>query len=63
MMNHKEALAIKLHALTGLLDDPRADDDEWAVDLLYALESIYDLALYPNAPVIAASRTSHALAA
>ena len=63
MMNHKEALAIKLHALTVLLDDPRADDDEWAVDLLYALESIYDLALYPNAPVIAASRTSHALAA
>ncbi|MEO8386746.1 MAG: hypothetical protein ABI583_15960 [Betaproteobacteria bacterium] len=63
MTTHKEALAIKLQALTALLDDPRADDDDWAVDLLYALESIYDLALYPNAPVIAASRASQALAA
>jgi len=63
MTSHKEALALKLKALTVLLDDPRADDDEWAVDLLYALESIYDLALYPNAPVIAASRANHTLAA
>lgn len=63
MTSHKESLAIKLQALTVLLDDPRADDDEWAVDLLYALESIYDLALYPNSPVIAASRANHALAA
>ena len=63
MTSHKESLAIKLQALTVLLDDPRADDDEWAVDLLYALESIYELALYPNSPVIAASRANHALAA
>jgi hypothetical protein len=63
MKSHKEALAIKLQVLTVLLDDPRADDDDWAVDLLYALEAIYDLALYPNAPVIAASRAHQALAA
>ena len=63
MTSHKESLAIKLHALTVLLDDPRADDDEWAVDLLYALEAIYDVALYPNSPIVAASRATHALAA
>ncbi len=63
MTSHKEALAIKLQTLTLLLDDPRADDDEWAVDLLYALEAIYDVALYPNSPIVAASRANHALAA
>ena len=63
MTSHKDALASKLQALTVLLDDPRADDDEWAVDLLYALEAIYDIALHPDAPITAASRTSHALAA
>ena len=63
MTSHKEALAIKLKVLAVLLDDPRTDDDEWAVDLLYALESIYDLALNPNSPVIASSRANHTLVA
>ena len=63
MTSHKEALAIKLQALTVLLDDPRVDDDDWAVDLLYALEAIYDVALYPNSPVVAASRANRAVTA
>ena len=63
MTSHKETLAIKLQSLTALLDNPRADDDEWAVDLLYALEAIYEVALYPPTSVVAASRTSHAMAA
>ena len=56
-------MAIKLRALNALLEDPRADDDDWSVDLLYALEAIYELALYPDSPAGAASRTSHAIAA
>ena len=63
MTSHKDALAIKLRALNALLEDPRADDDDWSVDLLYALEAIYELALYPDSPAGAASRTSHAIAA
>ena len=63
MTSHKEALATKLQALTVLLDDPRAEDDEWAVDLLYALEAIYDLALYPDSTTIAASHANQAMTA
>ena len=57
MTSHKYALAIKVQALNALLDDPRADDDDWCVDLLYTLEAIYDIALHPDVPIVAASRS------
>ena len=63
MISHKDAMASKLHALSALLDDPHADDDEWAVDLLYTLEAIYEIALQPEKKVVAASRANHAIAA
>jgi len=63
MTSYKDALAGKLQELTALLDDPRADDDDWAVDLLYTLEAIYEIALHPGMPIVAASRAAHAVAA
>ena len=63
MINHEDAMAGKLKALRALLDDPHADDDEWAVDLLYTLEAIYEIALHPDKQVVAASRALHAVAA
>lgn len=63
MISHKDALASKLQALSALLDDPHADDDEWAVDLLYTLEAIYEIALHPEMQVVAVSRANHAVAA
>jgi hypothetical protein len=63
MTTHKDALASKLQNLTILLEDPRADDDEWSVDLLYALEAIYEVALHPGVPVTASSRTNLSIAA
>ena len=63
MISHKDAMAGKLQALSALLDDPHADDDEWAVDLLYTLEAIYEIALHPEKQVVAASHANHAVAA
>ena len=63
MTSYKAALASKLQELTALLDDPRADDDDWAVDLLYTLEAIYEIALHPETPIMAAARAQRAVAA
>ena len=63
MISHEDAMASKMQTLRALLDDPHADDDEWAVDLLYTLEAIYEIALHPDKPVVAASRALHAVAA
>ena len=63
MTSHKYALAIRVQALNALLEDPRADDDNWCVDLLYTLEAIYEIALHPNVPVVAASRANLSIAA
>lgn len=63
MTDHKYALAIKLRALNLMLDAPRADDDDWCVDLLYTLEAIYEIALHPDVPVVAASRSALSIAA
>ena len=63
MTSYKTALAGKLEELTTLLDDPHADDDDWAVDLLYTLEAIYEIALHPETPIVAASRAQQAVAA
>ena len=63
MISHEDAMASKMQTLRALLDDPHADDDEWAVDLLYTLEAIYEIALHPDKQVVAASRALHAVAA
>ena len=63
MTSYKAALASKLEELTALLDDPHADDDDWAVDLLYTLEAIDEIALHPETPIMAAARTQQAVAA
>ena len=63
MTSYKAAFASKLKELTALLDDPHADDDDWAVDLLYTLEAIYEIALHPETPIVAASRAQHSVAA
>ena len=63
MTSHNETLESKLQALTALLDDPHVDDDDWAVDLLYTLEAIYEIALHPDKKVVAASRENHAVTA
>ena len=63
MTNQKYALESKLQALTALLDDPHAEDDDWAVDLLYTLEAIYEIALDPDKKVVVASRADHAVTA
>ena len=63
MTSYKAALASKLQELTALLDDPHADDDDWAVDLLYTLEAIYEIALHPETPIVAAARAQHSVAA
>ena len=63
MISHEDAMASKMQTLRALLDDPHADDDEWAVDLLYTLEAIYEIALHPEKQVVAASHANHAIAA
>ena len=63
MTSHNYALAIKLQALNAMLEAPRADDDDWCVDLLYTLEAIYEIALDPHVPVVAASRSNLSVAA
>ena len=63
MTSYQAALASKLAELTSLLDDPHADDDDWAVDLLYTLEAIYEIALHPETPTVTSSRAQQVIAA
>ena len=58
-----EVMATQLNALNAMLEDPHPDDDDWSVDLLYTLESIYEIALHPDAPFSAGSRTTFSIAA
>ena len=63
MTSYQAALASKLAELTALLDDPHADDDDWAVDLLYTLEAIYEIALHPETPIVTSLRAQQVIAA
>ena len=63
MTTDNEEMATQLNALNALLEDPHPNDDDWSVDLLYTLESIYEIALYPDAPFSAGSRTNFSIAA
>jgi hypothetical protein len=58
-----EVMATQLNALNALLEDPHPNDDDWSVDLLYTLESIYEIALHPDVPFSAGSRTNFSIAA
>ena len=58
-----EAMATQLKALNTLLEDPHPYDDDWTVDLLYTLESIYEIALHPDVPFSAESRINLSIAA
>ena len=62
-MNSKIALEQQLQALQSLLDHPRPDEQPWADRLLTTLESVYELAMHPGAPVSAASRGNLSIAA